>query len=65
LQTVTQRAAAAIGLEVYGGDAIITPAGEIFLIDINAWPSFALFREEAAPRLAAWMLHRIRKDTRL
>jgi glutathione synthase/RimK-type ligase-like ATP-grasp enzyme len=65
LQTVTQQAAAAIGLEVYGGDAIITPAGEIFLIDINAWPSFALFREEAAPRLAAWMLHRIRKDTRL
>lgn len=64
LQTVTQQAAAAIGLEVYGGDAIITPTGEIFLIDINAWPSFALFREEAALRIAEWLLHRMRKDTR-
>jgi len=63
LQTVTQRAAAAIGLEVYGGDAIIRPTGEIVLIDINAWPSFALFREEAASRIAAWLLYRIRKGT--
>jgi len=64
LESVTQQAAAAIGLEVYGGDAIITPAGEIVVIDINAWPSFALFREEAASRIAAWLLHRVRKDTR-
>ncbi len=62
LQTITQQAAAAIGLEVYGGDAIITPAGEIVLIDINAWPSFALFREEAASRIAAWLLHRVKRE---
>lgn len=61
LQTLTQQAASAIGLEVYGGDAIVTPAGEFFLIDINAWPSFALFREEAAPRIAEWLLHRLRQ----
>lgn len=65
LRALTQQAAAAIGLEVYGGDAIITPAGEIFLIDINAWPSFALFREEAAARIAAWLLYRVRKGTSL
>lgn len=63
LRALTQQAAAAIGLEVYGGDAIITPTGEIFLIDINAWPSFALFREEAAARIAAWLLYRVRKGT--
>src|SRR5574337_2008812 len=61
LQAVTQRAAAALGLEVYGGDAIVTPRGEILLIDINAWPSFALFREEAAQQIAAWLLRRVKK----
>lgn len=65
LQTLVRQAAAAIGLEVYGGDAIITPAGEIVFIDINAWPSFALFREEAAARIAAWLLHRVRRGTLL
>ena len=61
LRALTQQAAAAIGLEVYGGDAIITPAGEIFLIDINAWPSFALFREEAASEIATWLLRRVKQ----
>ncbi len=65
LQTLTQRAASTIGLEVYGGDAIITPTGEFFLIDINAWPSFALFREEAAPQIATWLLRRFRQGALL
>ena len=29
--------------------------GEIVLIDLNAWPSFALFREEAASAIAAYL----------
>jgi D-alanine-D-alanine ligase-like ATP-grasp enzyme len=49
-------AVSALGLEVYGGDAIVTPAGEIFLIDINAWPSFALYREEASLQIARLLL---------
>jgi hypothetical protein len=53
LGRVARRAAAALGLEVYGGDAIATPAGELVLLDLNAWPSFALYREEAAERIAA------------
>jgi glutathione synthase/RimK-type ligase-like ATP-grasp enzyme len=65
LRTLTQQAASAIGLEVYGGDAIITPAGEILLIDINAWPSFALFREEAASEIATWLLRRMRQGALL
>jgi hypothetical protein len=46
-----RRAAAALGLEVYGGDAIATPTGAV-LLDVNAWPSFALYRDEAAARIA-------------
>jgi hypothetical protein len=48
-------AAQATGLEVFGGDAILTPAGELFLIDLNDWPSFASCRHEAAEEIAAYI----------
>ena len=53
LQHLVRRAATALGLEVYGGDAIVTATGQILLLDLNAWPSFALYREEAAARIAS------------
>jgi len=53
LGRLARRAAAALGLEIYGGDAIATAAGELVLLDLNAWPSFALYRDEAAPAIAA------------
>jgi len=53
LGRAVRRAALALGLDVYGGDAIVTPAGQLVLLDVNAWPSFALYREEAAERIAA------------
>ena len=55
LASLAQRAAAAIGLEVYGGDAIATETGALFVIDLNAWPSFALYRDEASERIAAYL----------
>jgi D-alanine-D-alanine ligase-like ATP-grasp enzyme len=55
LARLVRRAASALGLEIYGGDCIVTPAGELVLIDLNAWPSFALFREEAASAIAAYL----------
>ena len=45
LARLVRQAAAALGLEISGGDCIVPAAGEIVLIDLNAWPSFALFRE--------------------
>ena len=53
LAAATSRAAAALGLEVYGGDAIVSQDGTISVIDLNAWPSFALFRSVAAAKIAA------------
>jgi hypothetical protein len=44
-------------VEVYGGDAIATPGG-LVLLDLNAWPSFALYRDEAAPAIAAHLARR-------
>jgi hypothetical protein len=52
LENIAQRAARAIGLEIYGGDAIITPQGEIYIIDINDFPSFTAVREAAAAKIA-------------
>ena len=58
LAAVTSRAAAALGLEVYGGDAIVSPGGRLTVIDLNAWPSFALFRPVAAASIAALLAAR-------
>jgi hypothetical protein len=55
LARLVRRAAAALGLEVYGGDAIATAAGELVLLDVNAWPSFALYRDEASAGIAAYL----------
>jgi hypothetical protein len=60
LARTVRRAAMALGLEVYGGDAIVTPTGTL-LLDLNAWPSFALYRDEAADRIAAHLALRFGK----
>jgi hypothetical protein len=62
LATLTRQAAAALGLEVFGGDAIVTPRGQVVLIDLNAWPSFAPFRDEAATEIAAYLEDRFTRD---
>jgi hypothetical protein len=64
LARLVRRAAAALGLEVYGGDAIATPGGELVLLDVNAWPSFALYRDEAAVAIAAYLATRFRGGSR-
>jgi hypothetical protein len=65
LGQIACRAAHALELDVWGGDAIVTPSGEIFVIDLNAWPSFALFREEAADHIAAPLTARLRRLARV
>ncbi|MEA3003452.1 MAG: hypothetical protein QOH81_2240 [Sphingomonadales bacterium] len=52
LQAAAFRAAAALGVEIFGGDAIVGPDGRPLVIDLNAWPSFALCRAEAAAAIA-------------
>ena len=55
LATLARQAAAVLGLEVFGGDAIAPKDGPLVLIDLNAWPSFALYREEASARIADYL----------
>ncbi|MGD0231242.1 MAG: hypothetical protein ABSC19_12935 [Syntrophorhabdales bacterium] len=55
LRVLADLAGEATGLEVFGGDAIVTPRGEIFLIDLNDWPSFASCRQAAARHIASYI----------
>ena len=48
-------AAAALGVEIFGGDAIIRPDGEPVIVDLNAWPSYALYRDRAAAAIADYL----------
>ena len=58
LKALAQKAAIAIGLDIYGGDAIITTQGEIFLIDINDFPSFSAIRDIAAKEIATLIMNK-------
>ncbi|HJR02043.1 MAG TPA: hypothetical protein VKA83_10445 [Methylomirabilota bacterium] len=55
LARLVREAATALGLEIYGGDAIASADGGLQLLDLNAWPSFALYRDEAAPVIASYL----------
>ncbi|MFC5412884.1 hypothetical protein ACFPMF_26405 [Larkinella bovis] len=52
LQKVATASAAAVGVSIYGGDAIVGKDGSFHIIDLNDWPSFAPCREEAADAIA-------------
>jgi glutathione synthase/RimK-type ligase-like ATP-grasp enzyme len=41
LRAVAAHAAAVIGVEIYGGDAVLTEGDGSVLIDFNDWPSFS------------------------
>ena len=48
LQRTSEQLAAAVGIDVYGGDCIVKEDGTYCIIDFNDWPSFSRCREEAA-----------------
>ena len=52
LQRKAEELAAAVGLEIYGGDCIVTADGTWYMIDFNDWPSFSRCRDEAAEAIA-------------
>ncbi len=47
-----------VGLEIYGGDAVVTAEGRVFVIDINDWPSYAPFRDEACQAIGQHIFRR-------
>jgi hypothetical protein len=59
LENLVDRAAAATGLDIFGGDVIVSPSGELTLIDLNDWPSFAPCRERASYAIAEFITKRV------
>lgn len=53
LEKMATTSAKELGLQVYGGDAILDEKGNFHLIDVNDWPSFRLCREEASKAIAS------------
>ena len=64
LQAMVEQIAALTGVEVYGGDVIVAPSGDFFLIDFNDWPSFSRCRETAAKAIVAWVKHKYLNETK-
>ncbi|HUY19563.1 MAG TPA: hypothetical protein VMV15_10080 [Candidatus Binataceae bacterium] len=63
LRQAAERAAAALGLEVWGGDAIVD-GDHLMIVDFNDWPSFGRVRDDAARAIArrCLLLMRRRQD---
>ena len=61
MKHICQDAADVLDVKIYGGDCIISPEGEIYIIDFNDWPSFAPCRDEAAPHIAKSILSTIKE----
>ena len=61
LKRIAGKAAEAIGVEIYGGDCIVDKAGNIYIIDINDFPSFSAVRSEAAEEIAKHIANTVKK----
>lgn len=62
LRRIAGESAAAVGVDIYGGDAIVAKDGSFHIIDLNDWPSFAPCREEAAGHIAEVIYQRFTKE---
>jgi hypothetical protein len=58
LNILAQQASEVLGLDIYGGDCLLTADGTLYLIDINDWPSFRGCRPIAATHIARHILAR-------
>lgn len=61
-RSVCERAARALGVIVYGGDAIVDPqSGQFVIVSFNDWPAFAPCRREATKAITKYVAGRARK----
>jgi glutathione synthase/RimK-type ligase-like ATP-grasp enzyme len=60
LRELADASAFALGLDVFGGDAIVGPGGSLTIIDVNDWPSFSAVRDTAAEAIASLLVRKAR-----
>lgn len=61
LKAICAKAADVLDVKIYGGDCVVSPEGEIRIIDFNDWPSFAPCRQEAATQIAKYIMSAIKE----
>ena len=61
MRQICQNASEVLDVKIYGGDCIVSPEGDIRIIDFNDWPSFAPCRIDAAPHIAKCILNTIKE----
>lgn len=52
LQALAATIAHTLGLQVFGFDVMVDASGNLWVIDVNDWPSFSRYRDEAAVAIA-------------
>lgn len=60
LTAVAERASALLGVDIYGGDAVVSPDGNITVVDLNDWPSFRTCTVGAAQKIAELIISKNR-----
>lgn len=60
LHDICRKASLELDVKIYGGDCIVSPKGDIQIIDFNDWPSFAPCRLQAAPHIAKCIMQAIK-----
>lgn len=63
LEQIALDAAKTLNVYIFGGDAIVDAAGNLQIIDLNDWPSFAPCREEGAKHIAQLLINIFEKHT--
>jgi glutathione synthase/RimK-type ligase-like ATP-grasp enzyme len=59
---LAERAAAVLGLDIYGGDLVVEEKDTTMLVDVNDWPSFSRCRVEAAAAIAEHLFARLNQS---
>jgi len=59
LTEVAERTSDLLGIDVYGGDAVVEEDGRITIIDFNDWPSFRTCTVGAAQKIAQLIMSKI------
>lgn len=61
VKSICMKAAAVLGVDVFGCDMVLDADGRCWLVSFDDWPSFAPIRKEAARAIAKAVLARSRK----
>ena len=61
MRALAEAAAAALELEIFGGDCVRGMDGDLWLVDLNDWPSYARCRTAAAVAIAGYLQAQARR----